>query len=379
MKREPPCCTIQIGVDEDRVVREAIAALANDPDLYQRGGILCRVTSELQKLKRPMIYRELDAPRIEPVPIPWVQVKLAANARWMRRDKKDNRWVAAHPPTFAVQAVATAGSLNGIRSLVGVIETPTLRPDGTAISKPGYDIATGLLLRPLGPLAAIPSAPTRAQALAALDRLLGVVADFPFDKEEHRAAWLAAVLTPFCRWAFEGPAPLFLFDATVRGSGKTLLAKVTGLISVGRTPAATIWSSDEEERRKRITAVALAGDPLVLIDNIDGMLGGSALNAALTTTSWDDRILGVSRNSGALPLFTIWLATGNNAILGADTARRTIHIRLASPMEKPEERTGFQHADLPVVQSPVQPFWRPPAMTFRARSWVASLTMAGFV
>jgi hypothetical protein len=41
-----------------------------------------------------------------------------------------------------------------------------------------------------------------------------------------------------------------------------------------------------------------------------------------------------------------WYATGNNVSLGGDTARRACHIRLESPEERPEERTGFRHPNL---------------------------------
>ena len=49
-------------------------------------------------------------------------------------------------------------------------------------------------------------------------------------------------------------------------------------------------SGDDEETRKRITATLLAGEPIVLLDNIAGMLGCAALDALLTSTTWTDRI-----------------------------------------------------------------------------------------
>ena len=83
----------------------------------------------------------------------------------------------------------------------------------------------------------------------------------------------------------------------------------------------------------------------MLIDNIAGSLGSASLDAALTGTTWKDRILGKSEIV-EFPLLATWYATGNNVVLMADTARRTCHIRLSSPLENPEERTGFKHADL---------------------------------
>ena len=86
--------------------------------------------------------------------------------------------------------------------------------------------------------------------------------DFPFAKPEHRAAWLAFVLTPLARHAFSGPSPLFLIDANTRGSGKSLLADVGGILATGTTLARMSNPRDDEECRKRITALALAGDSM---------------------------------------------------------------------------------------------------------------------
>ena len=65
---------------------------------------------------------------------------------------------------------------------------------------------------------------------------------------------------------------------------------------------------------KTITAIALAGDQMILLDNIDPAipLGWASLDAALTGTTWKQRLLGVSAMTSELPLFTVWFATGNN-------------------------------------------------------------------
>jgi hypothetical protein len=108
-----------------------------------------------------------------------------------------------------------------------------------------------------------------------------------------------------------------------------------------RTPQA----ADEAEEIKRITAIALAGDRFILIDNITRPLGSGALDTVLTGTTWSDRILGKSEKV-TLPLVTVWYASGNNIALRGDTARRCLHIRLDSNLEKPEHRENFRHPNL---------------------------------
>src|SRR5437879_4521543 len=104
-------------------------------------------------------------------------------------------------------------------------------------------------------------------------------------------------------------------------------------------------ADDEAEERKRITSLLMAGNPIVLIDNITRPLGSGAFDSALPGEKWSDRALGTNSNV-SLPLLTIWYATGNNVQLAADTTRRVAHIRLQSPEENPEHRANFRHANL---------------------------------
>jgi hypothetical protein len=257
----------------------------------------------------------------------------------------DVKKVDAHPPSWCVKALHARGVYPGIRPLGGIVECPILRPDGTILEKPGYDETTGLLHLPVDKPLSIKPKPSRDDAHEALRLLLDLVCDFPFENEAHRATWLAALLTVVGRHAIDGPVPLFLFDANVRGSGKTLQTETISFIATGRTIPRTPNPRNNEEARKMILAVALSGDSLILIDNVAGQLGSAALDAALTATVWKDRILKESRIVTA-PLVVTWLASGNNVILGANTCRRVAHCRLDCRLENPEEREGFKYPDL---------------------------------
>src|ERR1700722_13967316 len=68
-----------------------------------------------------------------------------------------------------------------------------------------------------------------------------------------------------------------------------------------------------------------------------GRFGSPALDAALTVTSWKDRLLGANRVVEA-PMVATWYATGNNVGVATDTIRRICHIRLESSEERPEMR-----------------------------------------
>jgi hypothetical protein len=338
---------IEVTPDEYEVNDLAIKALASDTTIFQRGATLVRILHDTAPKTLRGITRPANAPRIVVVRDASLRERLSAVARFMKKvqSKQEEELVQVHPPAFCVRAVAARGDWLGIPPLEGVISSPTLRPDGTVLQTPGYDSLTGLYYEPFGPTVDVPNAPTIDDARAACKELLEVGADFPFAKPTHQAAWIAFVLTALARHAFSGPSPLFLIDANIRATGKSLLADAASLIVTGRPIARMSYPEDEDEMRKRITAIALCGDQMVLIDNIAHELGSASLDAALTGVVWKDRILGRSEIV-EMPLVTTWAATGNNVVLGADTSRRICHIRLQSRLENPEERQDFRHKEL---------------------------------
>jgi hypothetical protein len=338
---------IVLGTDEARVADEAIAALCKAPNTYQRAGSLVQVVFDDVAPKGAK--RSASAPRIARMAEALIRERAATVARFVTLipDKKDGAFerVPAHPPMWMVKAIKAREQWSGIRRLEAVVEAPCLRADGSVLQTPGYDAESGILYVPNDSYSAIPEKPTSKDAIDAIAALLEVTADFPFESDEHRAADLASTLTPFARPAIAGPCPLMLVDANVRGSGKGLLMACKATICYGRPLATMPAPNNDEEFRKRITAVAVAGEPAVNLDNIVGPLGCASLDSALTSTIWTDRILGCNETI-TTPIYTIWHATGNNTILGADTARRTLHIRFNSPLENPEERADFRHPNL---------------------------------
>ncbi len=333
---------IIVSVDESRVVDQAIAALSSRQDLYQRGGLLVHVVRST--VKKDVIARDPDSPRIVRVRQPLLREMMADSVTWARLTE-DDKAEPCHPPEWAVKAVDARDEWQRIRPIEGVIENPVLRPDGTILQSPGYDPQTGLLYCPISAFPPLEERPSKADAERAAQELLDVVADFPFASPIHRSGYLSGVLTPLARHAFAGCAPLHLINANTRGTGKGLLVDVMAIIATGRMIARTSAPRDDEEWRKRVTSIAIAAESLVLLDNLPHTLGSPSLDAALTATSWSDRVLGRSEMV-TVPLQCTWYATGNNVMLIADTARRTLVIRLDSREENPEERQGFQHTDL---------------------------------
>ena len=330
---------ILIGTDEKRVADQTIQALAGDPNLYRMGDALA-------------VARGDDPPKVRPITKATLRERIASRVQFQQKKPHPNGddflIVPVHPPDWCVSAIQDRGDYPGILPIEGVIEAPTMRLDGSILATPGYDAATRLLYVPNAAYVPIPVAPTRARAEAARDELLGLTTDFPWRSNVDRSVWLSALLTVIGRAAFDGPAPLFGFDANCPGVGKGLLVELITVIATGRRMSpdpVPVGRSASNEWEKFITAIALQGRRMAILDNVNEPLGGQALDKAITATRWSGRILGESRVVD-VPLRTVWIATGNNLACQGDAHRRVLLARLETAVENPEDRSRFKYPRL---------------------------------
>jgi hypothetical protein len=322
--------------------------LAHDPRVFVRGQALVTVAGWEGKDRR--IKRPRGSPVIAEISKPRLWTVLSELVKWQRWVKVFDTLALnpCDPPGTVVSAVHAAGEWPAVRQLVGLTTTPILLPNGDLVTRLGFDEQSGMFYAPEGPVPSVLSQPTRGDAIGAVNELFAVVENFPFADDTHRATWLAALLTSLTRH-LTPCVPGFLIDATTRGTGKTLLADVIGLIVTGRTMAHGPYVRDDDEMRKRLFAHALAGDTLILIDNAPNgaTIGWPCLDMALTSQEIADRVLSESRRA-IVPNTVVLYITGNNLSLRGDTARRVLHIRLETSLERPEERPAadFVHPDL---------------------------------
>lgn len=330
-------------------VRQAIAALGEDPEAYTRAGLIVRVSRDGGGEGRS-IHAD-PSPRIEPVPLSILGCRLADAARYLAPGPRGGEPREGPPPEWLPKAVRDAGDYAGVRRLAGITEAPTLRPDGSVLQSPGWDGATALLYEPSdefrGAFRPVPDRPSADDVRAAAGLLTGLVGDFQFASESDRSAWIALLATLIARPGIDGPVPLALIDANLPGSGKTLLADVACKIASGRPTRVTPTSGDAEELRKLATTVAIEGRQYVLLDNQTngGKVGGRTLDMIVTARTWNDRLLG-SNVSREIPINACWIMTGNNMVARGDLARRVVRCRLEADVERPERRTGFRIGDL---------------------------------
>jgi hypothetical protein len=342
--------TIIIGTDEYRVNDEAAAALTREADVFRRGGMLVHVFGqpEGEPGQDAVIRRPVGAPVVRELAPPLLRERLSRCARWMKRRQTSDGEIEipAHPPDWSIKAVHARANWPGIRPLDAVVTFPAMMPDGSLLTTNGYHRNGGVLVQlPSDLMLSVPEQPTKKEVKAAVETLSDPLDDFPFETPAHRSALLAGLITPLAWFLFDGPAPLFLIDKNVRGAGAGLLADVVALTVTGRRFSVMSYTNNREELRKRITAVAMEGERLILLDNLAGAFGNDILDAALTADHWKDRVLGGNKIYDG-PLHVVWFGTGNNVQIHADTSRRVCYVRMESKEERPELRTGFRYPNL---------------------------------
>lgn len=318
-------------------------AAASPPQVYQRGGVLCRVAHMQQLGEIEGCSIPAGTAVIVTVGSSDLSLRLAAVADWQKLRKSDGEtvWDNVDPPGKVAQGILSSqGEWHGIPFLKAVSETPILRPDGSIHDEVGYDPATNLYYEGGCPPLTVPVRISRREARKAARYLLKVFAEFPFVNDQiDKAVVLAYILTLIVRGQIK-IAPLLGVSATTPGTGKGLLIEICNLIVRGRDAAImppVSGGGAEEETRKRITALLLQGVNSVNLDNWVTAIGGESLNGLLTANEWSDRVLGRSETV-RLPNRVTWAATGNNLTVRGDMVRRTLLIQLDARHERPELR-----------------------------------------
>jgi hypothetical protein len=309
------------GGTRSQQVDTCIEVLQARGDLFERAGEIVRVNGDgLKPLDDPSMADYLDrAIEFER----YVQTK---EGGYMKR---------IDAPRDVVSIILAKTGQRGLRDLRAVITAPTLRPDGSLLISPGYDHATGLLLKP-GEFGRIVEAPSKKELQAAFATFWKPFALFPFAGPEHRAVHLAAALTALVRRSLP-TAPGFSIDAPLAGTGKTLLGLCTASLT-GATGCLVPEVKEEDELRKRLLAQLRRGGAAILLDNIRDVFGSSALEAFLTSEFYSDRVLGVSEIS-SFPTDILVLISGNNFTPKGDLWRRLLTCRLDAKNDAPERRT----------------------------------------
>lgn len=311
-----------------QLVDQAMELVADDPSLFVNSDRLVTIGET----------------GIVDVSIDMLLARLTGAARWVREVEMGEDKVKEADidcPLGIAKAVFSAKNWPKAKRLVGIVDHPLMRPDGTILDVPGYDMATGYFYQPSFDVPEVPKSPTHEQAKESLERLSDLFCDFHYQNPAQRIVGIAAILTLVGRSAIEGPVPAFFFDAPDKASGKTLHLETISRITTGKDSVAAEFCADVKEQSKRFVGWAREGALGIFADNLKtgSHFGSEVIDRHLTATRVDGRSLG---KTGQIKYDwrAVIVVSGNNVQVRDETARRTIIARLY-PL--PAEKKDFKH------------------------------------
>jgi hypothetical protein len=230
---------------------------------------------------------------------------------------------------------------------VALATAPIVLADGEMLAPDGLDRTRGIVFEI--PKEVLDILPRRTEctdeALRAAMKLLcdGWLCDVSADYT-GKCTIIAAALTIIER-SLLSDRPVFFVTAGRRGGGKTTVLMMLMMAVTGLRPAASAWSTNEEERRKSLLSQFMFGVSYILWDNIarGTQISCPHIERSCTAAYYADRKLGVSEmvstSASAIHFFT-----GNNISPRGDLASRSLNVRLAVDRSDPENRE-FKHPD----------------------------------
>ena len=338
-KKNRPTVRVRGGTLSTNADEAEIHLMKAGVQIYRRGSKLVRPVTEEVPAKNGSKTRTAALVEVSEA---FLRDQMCRHMDWQRWDERRSKsadgekWRDIDAPRAVAEVILARAGGWKFPAVVGITSTPTMRPDGTILSAPGYDPETGLLLFEPPEMPAIPERPTKADAQSALQLLKALISEFPFVDDASRSVALSALITPAVRAALPA-APMHAFTAPSPGTGKSYLVDVIAAIYLG-TPCPVIGKGESVgELEKRLNTSLVAAHPLVSIDNVNGELGGDFICHAIERPTTDIRILG--RTSHARIQNNVMLfATGNNLRLVGDVVRRSIVCTLNAGLERPELR-----------------------------------------
>jgi hypothetical protein len=276
---------------------------------------------------------------IRAVDEPAVRALLSDEVVWtcLNKDGEEVQTRNNLPSRELINDVAALGADRGdFRRLLGTAAAPYLAgPPGKLrmVKDPGYDPATEVWLADHGLRVDVPANPAQADAIAARDTLLGLVDEVPFKSDVDRAVFLAMAMMPFALKAMGGKGvPPVVIDADGMNAGKSRLAQLVAQLATGDTIGQTGYNPDDAEMVKALVSLAIAGDSIVIWDDIvtGTPIGGSALNRAATSNEMIERKLGGNTMHRG-PFRPFMMFTVNHGTLKDDFATRVLRCRLNHP------------------------------------------------
>lgn len=297
----------------------------NEPRLFQGASGLVRVAEATN-----------GVPQLRAATRDALQGIAGKAAHWISTTERDGVREVAPSRDLCGIYIAMPEDWRGVPKIDSVATAPFFAANGELCATNGYHHAARAWLS-LPDNFQLPDTTPTPENVEYSKRLIleTILGEVSFADDASRAHAVAQIILPFVRRLIDGQTPLHLWDAPLRGSGKSYAAESCILPFTEPTP--TPEKTSEEEWRKSLLCDLVTGSSHVFIDNIKGALNSQSLDMAITSGFIRDRLTGTGEMVTASTR-CVWVATANNATLTEDASTRSLWIRLDPNSENPEAR-----------------------------------------
>jgi hypothetical protein len=323
------------------------ALLRSGQAIMERGWMLTR---PLSKPARALGGGQTTVTVLEPFEFHSLNLLVSKAAEYRRWDGRVNKrqgdWSMVDPRELIVKTVLHDKDGWPYPACVGLAQVPVMTADGQLNASSGYDPASQLYLAldPNLSLPPVPAEPSQDECLEQIEGLAGLLEGFPFvDEKLDSSVALAALLTGVYRPSCD-VAPGFIFRAPIHSAGKSFLAHIVSSVATGQRVALIDLGRGKAEDTKRLDSGLLSARPIILLDNYEGVLGGSTLAQALSETRVAIRTFGLLKEQ-EIECRAMIIATGINVKPTDHLVRRVLSVDLDPKLERPELRR-FAHDPL---------------------------------
>lgn len=254
------------------------------------------------------------------------------------------RYPVEHYPPYKVARQVLAKPSAEFPAVGAVLRRPMLTRSGRGlIYAPGYYRDEMVYMASAG-LGEVWEVRDSEEVRAAMGVVWKPFREFPWDGPASRANFVAALFTAIAGRAVRGPLPGWLFGKAQPRTGASLLSRVVSLLVTGDEPADVspdVLGSKNEELIKSLVTAGMSSSGVVRIDNLTGTLSSAEMMAYLTAPKYKRRLLGGNREITIDRRNQLDIITANNLKLTAESAGRTVSVRLDALMASPESRSGW--------------------------------------
>ena len=330
---------------EPDITIEALSAFAQDPNVYLfQGKLAVHAPSGTESAGNATLNPFASGAAIRGYTDQHMEVYRTQTD--IEGQEIENRVILLPDQCAAVHA--GGATHHGVKTLKALVTRPFISAAGASVATPGYDSGTHTLLSMATPHPEVLDRPTREQAQAAHDALVGLIGDHPWASPTDLANYMAVLYGIVARRFIAGasaavPLPGLLISADEKNSGKSNLSNLLFNLYGG---SRLNWAEniDSEEFQKDFDAAynSPSGEVMLMNNVTNGAeIGGRVLANAIGECEIESRIRGTGRRFTTTNTYT-FVINGNNVRLTEDLTNRFVvaHLRAPTRADRAKERTA---------------------------------------